>query len=103
MVSASPERLKQEAEQLFRAAPVPASLRFFDDLTPLHQRLFLVELWDALSAATIRAKATDLADLVELVEGWEATAELDRAPEVVTEINRTRDFRTLEIERLGGQ
>lgn len=103
MVTISAAHLKDQAEQLFRSADVPASLSFFEDLSPLNQRLFVVELWDALSRASISGGEDDFRVLVEVVEGWEATADLERAPEVLAEIRRPKEYHPLDLERLRTQ
>jgi len=103
VVTATPEVLRREAEQLFRSVDVPASLAFFEVLSPLHQRLFLVELWEALSRASIGGTDADLVGLVEVIDGWEATADLDAAPEVLAEIRRSKAYRSVDVDALSSQ
>lgn len=49
----------------------------------LHQRLFVLELWDVTARAAINPIERTVDELVELVEAWEATAELDSTPELI--------------------
>ena len=95
MVSATPERLRDDAASLFREPGLPESFAFFEELSPLNQRLFSVELWGALSRVSISQNEQALAEFVELVEGWEATAELDAAPEVKEMLARPKRYRAV--------
>ena len=93
MVNATPARLREDAADLFRHSGLPESFAFFDSLTPVNQRLFAVELWDALSRVSISETEQALAEFVEIVEAWEATAELDSAPEVQEVLSRKKRYR----------
>ena len=95
MTSAIPERIKDDAASLFQSSELPTSFAFYERLTPQHQRLFAVELWEALSRVNISGDSRSLDDLVELVESWEATADLDGAPEVLEVIRRPKTYRPL--------
>ncbi|MEX2100186.1 MAG: hypothetical protein WEB19_02120 [Acidimicrobiia bacterium] len=97
MVSAAPEQIRRDAEAMFRKSAIPNTLEFSERLSPLNQRLFLVELWDALSRLKLAPPSRDdLRALVELIEAWEATADLDSAPEVAREIRRKKTYRPVE-------
>ena len=93
MVATSPEQLRDDALALFRTSDVPEALAWIDDLSPLHQRLFFVDLADAIKDATLTG---DLVPLTFVFDGWFATAELDAAPEVVAELRRPKAFKPLD-------
>ncbi len=95
MTSTSPERIRDDAASLFQASELPGTFAFYERLTPQHQRLFAVELWEALSRVNISGDSRSLDELVELVENWEATADLDGAPEVLEIIRRPKTYRPL--------
>lgn len=92
LATLDPEQVPSEAVGFFRHSEVPESWAWVDDLSPLHLRLFAVELADAVKAATISGESTEL---VQLVREWQATAELDAAPEVVEEVRRPKERRPL--------
>ncbi len=94
MVQTSPEQALRDAEQMFRASDIPESFRFFERLSPLNQRLFTIELWDALARVGTIGDEASRAALVSLVEAWEATADLDAAPEVVRLIRQPKRYRS---------
>ncbi|MBA4181905.1 MAG: hypothetical protein C0506_15045 [Anaerolinea sp.] len=77
--------LADEAHQFFASDELPASLWWVAWLSPVHLRLFAVELTDALASPS-----PDMADLEALLESWEATAELDASPELQARIERIR-------------
>ena len=62
------------------------------DLDAFHQRLFAIELADALKTALLR---DDDSGLEALIEGWEATAEILSSPEITAEILRPKQHRPL--------
>ena len=84
--------LREDALELFRTQEPPASLAWADGLGAFHQRLFAVDLADALKIALIR---NDDKDLEELIEGWEATADILSSPEMTAEILRPKRYRPL--------
>lgn len=90
MVAEAPEQLRDDALVFFRAEDLPDSLRWVEDLTPLQVRLFAVELSDALKDCLITG---DYRQLVVVIEGWEATAEVMSSPEIMAEIARPADLR----------
>jgi len=93
MVAMTPEQLRDDALALFRASEVPEAFAWVNDLSPLHQRLFFVELADAIKDATLTG---DLVSPTLLIDGWSATAELDIAPEVVAELRRPKQYKPLD-------
>jgi hypothetical protein len=66
----------------------PKGFEWIDQLSHAHQRQFAVELYRALAELNV-SRNPDC--IVELFEAWEATAELDVAPEVVEFINRPEE------------
>lgn len=94
---ATPEQTRRDAEQMFRESAVPESFEFFERLSPLNKRLFTIELWDALSRAAISGDDESARGLVDLIMSWEATADLDSAPEVIDEIARGGPYRALRL------
>ncbi len=97
MVSVAPEQLKEDARDVFRVPDLPASFDFFSQLSPLNQRLFVLELWESLSRRAISDDEQDLKKLVTLVEEWEATADLDAVPEVAEAIRRPKRRRRFDV------
>lgn len=92
MVTASPEQIRDGAVRFFKRSEMSDAFGWVSLLSPVHQRLFAVELADALKQATI---TEDLGKLIELFEDWEATAELDADPEVLEEVRRPKRRRPL--------
>ena len=90
MVAEAPERLREAAIQYFREEQLPEPLSWVDDLDSLHLRLFAVELADALKQCLLTG---DYRDLTEVIEGWEATAEVMSSPEIVAALTRPLDER----------
>ena len=72
----SPE-LKEQTTGLWKRDELPKGLRWLEHLSPLHYRLCLVELKDAVSEACL---TDDWSRVAELVEDWEATAAIDALP-----------------------
>jgi len=73
----------ERAEEIF-AAELPEEFGWVAWLTPANLRVFAGEL---LAAA--RRGASD-EDVRELLDGWQATAELDHSPEAQVQIERNR-------------
>ena len=86
MVTTS-DRIAHDARSLFNEATLPDAFDFYSRLSPLHQRLFVVDVWQALSRCSIADSTESARDLLQLVEGWEATADLDAAPEVASALH----------------
>jgi hypothetical protein len=97
MVNAAPEDVRRDAEQYFKAPQLPETFAFTNDLSPLHQRLFVRDLWEALARAAIDPTEESLAELVDLVEAWEATAELDASPELLARIRAPKRYREVPV------
>lgn len=97
MVNAAPERIQRDAEDYFKTNRVPESLAFVSRLSPLHQRLFAHELWQAAARVAMSMAPDALEDLVELVEAWEATADLDADPDRLRQIEAPKEYRELAL------
>jgi len=83
-----PDRVTREAIGFFRKSEVPAGWEWVELLSPVNQRLFAVELADALKECTISGDVTGLATLLA---DWKATAELDAAPEVLAQVAKEKE------------
>lgn len=92
VVALDPEQAKDAALSYFRVSHLPKGWDWVDALTPVHQRLFAVELADAIKDATIAGEARGI---VELLDDWQATAELDASPDVLAEVHRPKQRRPL--------
>ena len=92
MVAVSPEEIRDEAVGLFRQSELPEAFGWVEFLSPVHLRLFAVEVSDALKEAMLTG---DLTRFIAIVEDWEATAEMDASPEVWAEITRPKVRRPL--------
>lgn len=84
------ERQAEDARVSLREEP-PESLRWVNYLTPLHQRLFALEMSSAVSDYLMLKDTESAVRLVELLESWEATAELDANPDVAARIKASRE------------
>jgi hypothetical protein len=94
MVTRVSAKLRDEAACFFREVELPDSLDWVGKLSPLHQRLFAVELSDALKELALTG---DDAKLASALEGWRATADLDAAPEVQAALRRPKTYRPLNV------
>lgn len=65
-------------------------MHWVDDLSPSQLRLFAIEIADALRDAT---RASDYTEVVTVLEGWEATAEVMSSPEIVAALERPVDLK----------
>lgn len=59
-------------------------VEWIDQLSHAHQRQFAVELYRAIAELTINYEPQKI---IELLDSWQATAELDAAPEVAAIIH----------------
>jgi hypothetical protein len=92
VVAASAEQLRDDAIRFFRESVPPESLQWVEHLSPVHQRLFAVEIADAIKEIAL---TSDLSGLVATLEDWEATADLDSSPEAQAELSREKSYRPL--------
>ena len=84
---------------MFLEDKLPEELGWIALLTPSHQRLFAGEVYAAATSGSSPK------EIIELIDSWKATAELDGAPDVLAQIerNRSRQFLTEEEWRAGKQ
>ena len=83
------KRRIEDARASLRGA-TPKSLEWVDRLTPAHQRQFAVELYSALAHLNL---SDDLTEVFDLLQAWEATAEIDAAPEVAAALRAPKNYR----------
>ena len=83
------QRKIQDARSSLIGAP-PKGLEWVDKLSHAHQRQFAIELYTALARLNL---TEDIAEGVNLLESWEATAEMDVAPEIAEELGRPKLYR----------
>lgn len=76
--------LRRSAQKFFTSDETPEELAWIKCLSPLHLRLFVVDLHTALSNALIHKE--DGEALVRVLEDWEATAEVDADPELAKKL-----------------
>lgn len=84
MVAIPLPELKKKANRVFEDDQLPAELRWVDQLTPKHLRLFAVELSEAV-------KTDDQKTILAVFEAWKATAAVDADPKLRTRILAGRD------------
>ena len=75
------------ARQALRGEP-PAPLAWTENLSRPHLIQFAVEVRDALARMGVTGGQSDV---IELLDSWEAVAELDAAPDVAERILRPRE------------
>jgi hypothetical protein len=75
---------RPKAKEFFEKEELSDEIAWAAWLSPVHRRVFAGELWQLLAA-----DAPDEAFEAFMSE-WRATAELDRSPEVLEEIDRNR-------------
>lgn len=84
MTSVAASRVK-DAREFFSKEELAPGLAWIDGLSPLHLRLFAVEL-----SAVLAPPSPEAEQFEALLESWEATAELDGSPELQEHIERNR-------------
>ena len=80
--------LVEQTRELWERDELPEGLRWIGDLTPLHQRFFYGDLqyqWGRYCASQ------DAKSLLEFLEDWQATAEVDRNPELAAYLLNSED------------
>ena len=75
-MAASPT-LAEDARAFFAREELPETLGWAAWLSPLHLRLFAVEL-----SAALASPSPDPVSLATLFDSWEATSELDASPDL---------------------
>jgi hypothetical protein len=84
-ISKASKRKIEDARSSLKGDP-PPGLEWVNRLTPVHQRQFAVELYSTLARLNV---TEDASEVIELLEAWEATAEIDIAPEVAEKLSRS--------------
>ena len=97
MVANREKKLREEASGLFRQDELPNRFEFVEELSPLHQRLFFVELWQATARHQMTQSPEALRALVVLIEGWEATAGVDSDPDLAAALRSKKRYQPLRI------
>lgn len=80
--------LRKSAQRFFTSDETPQGLEWIEYLSPLHFRLFVVDLHTALSNALIHME--DGEALQRTLEDWQATAEVDANPELAKKLKSPR-------------
>jgi hypothetical protein len=83
------QRMIDDARSSLRGEP-PKGLEWMERLSSTHQRQFAVELYSALARLNI---SEDFKDVFDLLEAWEATAEIDVAPDVGEALRAPKKYR----------
>ena len=83
------QRRIEGARSSLRGAP-PKGFEWIERLSPVHQRQFAVELYSALARFNV---TEDVMEILDLLEAWEATAEMDVAPEVAEAVRAPKKYR----------
>ena len=89
------ESVSHDAQLLFQQDEPPEQLAFFERLSPLNQRLFVIELHEMLFRATF--VRPNEAEFLAFLEGWKATADLDQAPDVVEQLRKPKTYRRFSV------
>jgi hypothetical protein len=80
--------LRRSAQRFFTSQETPEELEWITCLSPLHFRLFVVDLHTALSSALIHKE--DGEALRAVLEDWKATAEVDADSELAERLKTPR-------------
>lgn len=97
---ADPPTLKRKTRGLWQKEDIPPELAWIEKLSRLHFRLFIAELHDAVGSACI---TDDWNQVAELLEDWEATAELDANSELAKYLlskPEEKDYQELDLSAL---
>ena len=81
--------LRRSAEKFFRSDETPEEFQWIERLSPLHSRLFAVDLHAALSNVLIHKD--DGEALRRTLEDWQATADVDANPELAKKLRTPRE------------
>ena len=84
---ASPQ-LRHTASRFFSIDETPTGFEWVKRLSGLHYRLFVVELYQALANALIHQE--DGEALRQVLEDWQATAEVDSNPRLIVKLRAPR-------------
>jgi len=83
---------RQRATRFFKAERLPKGFEWVEMLTPLNYRLFVIDLYGALAKVAIHEESAD--SIVQLLDDWKATAEVDTNPELVAHLRTPREKKT---------
>jgi len=83
---------KKKATRFFRTEGLPKGFEWVEMLNPLNYRLFVIDLYEALAKVAIHEASAD--SIVELLDDWKATAEVDTNPQLVAHLRTSRDEKT---------
>jgi hypothetical protein len=83
------QRRIEDARSSLRGAP-PRGFEWVDRLSHAHQRQFAIELYSALARLNV---TEDISEVIDVLEAWEATVEMDDAPEVAEELRKPKHYR----------
>ena len=101
MMIADPPDLMNKTRELWQTEDIPPELAWMERLSPLHYRMCIAELHDALGAACING---DWDPVAQLLEDWEATALLDANPEFASLLkteSSDEEYDELDVSKLG--
>ena len=101
MMIADPPALKSKTRGLWQKEDIPPELAWIERLSPLHYRMFIAELHDAVGAACIDE---DWDRVAQLLEDWEATALLDANPKFAALLKTDppdEEYDELDVSKLG--
>ena len=101
MMIADPPSLKNKTRGLWQTEDIPPELAWMERLSPLHYRMCIAELHDAVGAACIDE---DWDRVAQLLEDWEATALLDANPEFASLLkteSSDEEYEELDVSKLG--
>jgi len=79
---------KSRAARFFQTAKLPKGFEWVDDLSPVNYRLFIIDLYQALAKVAIHEATAE--SVLELLDDWEATAEVDAEPELAAKLQTPR-------------
>lgn len=83
MVMLKPREVEEKARDLWTKDDIPEEFAWINKLSPLHLRIFLVEFADACKNACLRGEWDAV---MEVLEDWEATAQLDANPKLAQKL-----------------
>ena len=92
MVAVALPTLQRSAQKFFTKQELPEEFLWIEQLSPLNFRLFVVDLHNTLSEVLIHKR--DGNALRQMVEDWQATAEVDANPELSKKLRTPRSKKT---------
>lgn len=95
MVTASPEQVRRDTQTVFEKPEIPEIFAFVQRLSPVNVRIFWAEL-RAMLVAVLNGVSTT-ADLIALIDAWDATADLDGDPELAAALRAPKSYRPVTV------